>query len=215
MSSTVTYKGSTLTVVNNTTRTLLTSGKWMEADLVITDVTSGGSSATQHVIHLVLADDTTADINVYYDDAGMTSIITSSKPTTYNTKTIKIASLDGVQWYAHETWETIYENNSTQLNPDPPGGYFWISSLSDVYPTVNSMWRITLEGVEYRCTAVRGSNSQIYIGNPFIATEANEDNIYPDIPFTFYNAGWGAWVGSSLTLQGGSYSLKIERLVTE
>lgn len=43
MSSTVTYKGSTLTVVNNTTRTLLTSGKWMEADLVITDVTSGGS----------------------------------------------------------------------------------------------------------------------------------------------------------------------------
>lgn len=43
MSSTVTYKGSTLTIVNNTTRTLLTSGKWMEADLVITDVTSGGS----------------------------------------------------------------------------------------------------------------------------------------------------------------------------
>lgn len=43
MSSTITYKGSTLTVVNNTTRTLLTSGKWMEADLVITDVTSGGS----------------------------------------------------------------------------------------------------------------------------------------------------------------------------
>lgn len=43
MSSTITYKGSTLTIVNNTTRTLLTSGKWMEADLVITDVTSGGS----------------------------------------------------------------------------------------------------------------------------------------------------------------------------
>lgn len=43
MSTTVTYKGSTLTTANNQTRTLLTSGKWLEADIVITDVTSGGS----------------------------------------------------------------------------------------------------------------------------------------------------------------------------
>lgn len=43
MSSTITYKGSTLTTVNNQTRTLLTSGKWLEDNIIITDVTSGGS----------------------------------------------------------------------------------------------------------------------------------------------------------------------------
>lgn len=43
MSSTITYKGSTLTTVNNQTRTLLTSGKWLEDNITITDVTNGGS----------------------------------------------------------------------------------------------------------------------------------------------------------------------------
>lgn len=43
MSSIITYKGSTLTTVNNQTRTLLTSGKWLEDNITITDVTSSGS----------------------------------------------------------------------------------------------------------------------------------------------------------------------------
>lgn len=44
MSTTVTYKGSTLTTVNNNTKTLKTAGKYMEGDVVLTDV-SGGTSA--------------------------------------------------------------------------------------------------------------------------------------------------------------------------
>ena len=42
MSTTVTYKGSTLTTAENQTKTLKTSGKYMEGDVIITDVTSGG-----------------------------------------------------------------------------------------------------------------------------------------------------------------------------
>ena len=42
MSTTVTYKGSTLTTVDNQTRTLLTSGKYMEDDITLTDVSGGG-----------------------------------------------------------------------------------------------------------------------------------------------------------------------------
>ena len=38
MSATVTYKGATLTTVNNQTRTLLTAGKYMEDDVTIVDV---------------------------------------------------------------------------------------------------------------------------------------------------------------------------------
>lgn len=45
MSSTVTYKGNTLTTVNNATRKLLTAGKYLEDDITIEDVTSGGGSS--------------------------------------------------------------------------------------------------------------------------------------------------------------------------
>ena len=46
MSTTVTYKGSTLTTAENQTRTLKTAGKYMEDDITIVDVTSGGGGAT-------------------------------------------------------------------------------------------------------------------------------------------------------------------------
>ena len=42
MSTTVTYKGQTLTTVENQTKTLTTGGTWMEGDLTLTDVSGGG-----------------------------------------------------------------------------------------------------------------------------------------------------------------------------
>jgi hypothetical protein len=39
MSTTVTYKGNTLTTANNQTRTLKTAGKYMEGDVIIVDST--------------------------------------------------------------------------------------------------------------------------------------------------------------------------------
>lgn len=44
MSTTVKYKGSTLATVSNQTKTLLTSGTWLEDDIELTDVTSGGGA---------------------------------------------------------------------------------------------------------------------------------------------------------------------------
>lgn len=46
MSTTVTYKGQTLTTVENETKTLTTGGTWMEGDLTLTDVTQGGGGWT-------------------------------------------------------------------------------------------------------------------------------------------------------------------------
>ena len=40
MSTTVTYKGNTLTTVSNATKTLKTAGKYMEGDVQLTDTTS-------------------------------------------------------------------------------------------------------------------------------------------------------------------------------
>lgn len=42
MSTTVTYKGQTLTTVENQTKTLQTAGTWVEGDFTLTDVTASG-----------------------------------------------------------------------------------------------------------------------------------------------------------------------------
>lgn len=42
MSTTVTYMGNTLTTVDNATKTLETAGTWLEDDITLTDVSSGG-----------------------------------------------------------------------------------------------------------------------------------------------------------------------------
>ena len=46
MSATVTYKGETLTTVENATKTLDTAGKYLEDDITLVDVTSGGGGGT-------------------------------------------------------------------------------------------------------------------------------------------------------------------------
>ena len=207
MSATVSYKGNTLTTVNNQTRVLNTSGKWLEDDITIVDVTqSGGGSATQHVVHLEFTDNTNTDVYVYYNDTNFNSIITSSRPTTFNSKTIESAQLDGVQWYIREVWETVYDDTSN-ANADDPYAYFWISALADVTIPVGTVWRITLDRTAYRCTAtfVSSLNTAV-IG-------ATGEELTNETPFRFYNAGWGAWIGDT-SLGAGSHQLKVERLVT-
>ena len=45
MATTVTYKGATLTTVDNATKVLETAGTWMEDDLTLVDVSGGGSGS--------------------------------------------------------------------------------------------------------------------------------------------------------------------------
>ena len=52
MSTTVTYKGATLTTVENQTKTLQTAGTWMEGDLTLTDVTQGGGGYEEEFTEL-------------------------------------------------------------------------------------------------------------------------------------------------------------------
>lgn len=46
MSTTVTYKGSTIATVSNATKTLTTEGKYCEANIILVDVTGGGTAYT-------------------------------------------------------------------------------------------------------------------------------------------------------------------------
>lgn len=70
MSTTVTYKGTTLATVTNQTKTLKTAGKYLEGDVIITD--SGGGGASNMVEGTFTTGDTagSTDINIPYTGTG-------------------------------------------------------------------------------------------------------------------------------------------------
>ena len=68
----------------------------------VVNVSSGGGStpsATKHTIHFDFSDETDTDIDVYYDDALLATMIQEYTPVTYGQKTVTLAQLDGVAWY--------------------------------------------------------------------------------------------------------------------
>ena len=77
MSTTVTYKGSTLATVSNQTKTLLTEGKYLEDDLTLTDVSGGGSTL---ITKNISANGT---YNASSDSADGYSQVTVAVPNTY------------------------------------------------------------------------------------------------------------------------------------
>lgn len=117
----------------------------------------------------------------------------------------------GLYVEADEThFETLYEDPSKGPNANTPYNYFWIGEMADVYATVGSVWRITIDNVEYRCTAI-AEDDMIYVGNPKYSGKTDNGS---DAPFSFYNAGWGAWVGDT-ELPVVSHSIKIEQMVVD
>lgn len=274
MSTTVSYKGNTIATLDNETKTLTTSGKYMEADVVVTDTASGGTaaisvvdtidshggtireitalnisdttaiasdvasgkyfytangvktvgtstggtpSATAHTIYFEFTDETNTTITAYYDSSFISNAITATIPTTYGAKTVESASLDNVTWYTRptETWEVVY-NDTVDYEPDNDGTYpyCWITDLGNVTMTEGSVWRVTFDNVEYRCTAAQDTLSgttYTYIGNPKWAGATDDGS---NVPFLFYPTAWGAWSGEINSENVRStHSVKLERLV--
>lgn len=62
MSTTVTYNGSTIAQVNNETKTLLTSGKWLTGNIVLTNVSDDSGSDSVTYITELLCPETTIEV---------------------------------------------------------------------------------------------------------------------------------------------------------
>lgn len=112
------------------------------------------------------------------------------------------------------TWETIFDGQAS-LVTDGNDIYFWISSLSDVYPVAGEKWRITFEGSEYIVIATYESDITLpCVGNPAYDGYGGQDD-GSGCPVCFFNAGWGAWTGGAAPSYGvGTYQLKLEREVS-
>lgn len=79
MSTTVTYKGNTLTTAENQTRVLKTAGKYMEDDVTITDVTSGGGASLTTVTFGTYSSPS-VDLVVFYTDANGQAVAATTAP---------------------------------------------------------------------------------------------------------------------------------------
>ena len=102
----VVYNGTTLIDISDTTavQSDVASGKTFytaSGQKVLGTGSGGGStpSATKHTIHFDFSDETDTDIDVYYDDALLATMIQEYTPKTYGQKTVTLAQLDGMTWY--------------------------------------------------------------------------------------------------------------------
>lgn len=187
--------------------------------IVLPSTGGGGGGATQHVIHFEFTDSTDTDINVYYDDSLISTMITAYTPETYGQKTVDTASLDGVAWYTRptETWETVL-NGNLHVNAGNPYGDIWAGDLGSVSIALGSVWRITIDnGTPYTVTAtangIYGSPNQNIIGNPLFLGGTDDGS---DVPFAFEQNPWGAWTGGTDTsiTQDADHHFKIERQIS-
>lgn len=180
----------------------------------------GTPSATAHTIYFEFSDGTDTTITAYWDGTFISDAIRATTPKTYGNKTVTLAQLDGVTWYSFgptERWETMFDGDINWMhedNGDYP--YCWISSLGNTPITVGSVWRITYDDTEYRCTAksisLNGSNYK-YIGNPVWSGITDDGS---GVPFVLIDyTRHGAWSGGlNAPNVNSNYHFKIERQVT-
>lgn len=175
----------------------------------VVSVSGGGTpSATAHTILFEFADGTSATITSYWDSTFINDAITSTTPTTYDSKVVNSASLDGVEWYNAVAYVVLYEGT-----PDfyrDAGNYFWIPAMGNVLPTAGSVWRITIDGTEYNCVAHNYGQSgiDVIVGNPVHVGGTDDGS---GVPVAFYNYNNQAWSGDTTTLTAGNHTVKIER----
>lgn len=146
MSTTVKYKGATLATVTNQTKTLLTSGTWLEDDIELTDTGSGGTSKNAQVVQ----QNNTRIASTSYTKA--CGDITVSKTGTYD-----------VYWTSYRTstsgtWGTQLHIGNTAYGSAQAtfSSYYQTVHLSNVSLTANQ--KVSVYGRS------RGSNYYLYVG---------------------------------------------------
>lgn len=169
----------------------------------------GTPSATQHTILFEFEDTTTASITAYWDGTFVSDAIKATTPTTYNSKTVQEASIDGYTWYikTSEDWDVLYDGTFTP-SQNSPYNQIWISSLGSLQPAVGEVYRVTVDGTVYNLTA-HEDDGRIYIGNPKYDWGTDDGSA----PFCFFNGGYGGLQGGT-ELSATSHSLKLEKKVT-
>ena len=147
MSSTIYYKGNTLTTVSNATRKLDTAGKYLEDDITITDVTSGGGTPTLETLTATYTPSTstlsdTILPGVGYDGIGEVDVTVDAIPVAlYNIGAgTQYVTTGGVRKWECEPFIQELSGDGGFVELDP---YERISGTTVVYNAVQSGTTVT------------------------------------------------------------------------
>lgn len=184
MSTTVTYKGSTLTTVNNQTRVMKTAGKYMEDDVTLIDITASPNleSKSISITPSESSQSQTVSPGSGYDGLSSVSVSVSAIPSTYvGTGITRRDSSDlsasgatvSVPNGYYENNETISIASGTEGTPVATKGAVNNHSISITPSVTNSGGYIS--GGSHTGTAVSVSASELVSGN--LAISSNGNNI--------------------------------------
>lgn len=199
MSTTVTYKGSTLTTINNQTRTLKTAGKYMEGDVILTDVTSSSSPTLQSKTYNVSSAGTaTVTADSGYD--GLSSVAVSvPQGDTYASAETRFFTSNSNRYWEWRAFATVDESEEAGEKGFIGDGYFEygdsnaynaIPSNTTVTPTESSQ---TIGGANYMMEGAVTVNAipSNYVGSGITrrtASDLTASGATVTVPAGYYSA---------------------------
>lgn len=124
MSTTVTYKGSTIATVDNETKELATGGKYLEGNITLTDTSSGGNLGTKNITANGTYNASSDNLDGYSQVSvavpePRTTWITVDQPGDYTAAWYGVSGLSRVNVRTFHTWLTIYASTAEDHEDDP------------------------------------------------------------------------------------------------
>ena len=218
MSTTVTYKGSTLTTVNNQTRVMKTAGKYMEDDVTLIDITASPNleSKSISITPSESSQSQTVSPGSGYDGLSSVSVSVSAIPSTYvGTGITRRDSTDlsasgatvSVPKGYYENNETISIASGTEGTPIATKGTVNNHSINITPSVVNSSGYIS--GGSHSGTPVSVSASELVSGNLNITSNGNGIDVtnYETVSVSVTAQGKNSQIASGVgRVAGSSYT---------
>ena len=191
MSTTVSYKGSTIAAFTNTSKTLQTSGKWMEDDVTITDTPSSPSLQLIKTVSLG-------------------TLTTSSTSATDTGKTIEMASSTG--WSDYDLLLVdISVNSVTNGRHTSSVGFVFLTGTSNVntkntYAVGSNVWNSKVSSSGTKSTRQSSTKYGIYSNAATVA-----DNTLTLTVYYRYNSNHTGTINNAYTAR--VYGIKLIDLI--
>lgn len=185
MATTVTYKGTTLTTVDNATKVLETAGTWLEDDLTLTDVSGGGTDYLAESLNNTLTSYTSNDVTGTLPNSafrGRTNLVSVSFPNVTqgneycfdgctHLASVNIPQITSIKYYMFHGCSSLATFDFSNITDLSNGNMFQQSGLTGMYaPKCTNL-------AQWNGNCFGGCTSLVYARTPITST-AVKGNVF-------------------------------------